>query len=38
MMHPLMGPLTVREMLFFFVVHEQHHRKGVLRRLEAQAG
>ena len=33
MMHPMLGSLTAREMLFFFVVHEQHHRKNVLRQL-----
>jgi len=35
--HPLMGELTVREMLLFFVVHERHHLKSVRTRLEAQA-
>ena len=29
LVHPLMGELTVREMLFFFVVHERHHLKLV---------
>ena len=33
-MHPLMGELTVREMLLFFVVHERHHLKLVRTRLE----
>lgn len=35
--HPLMGALTVREMLLFFVVHERHHLRGVQRRLAAPA-
>jgi hypothetical protein len=30
--HPLMGELTVREMLLFFVVHERHHLKIVRTR------
>ncbi|HKQ57003.1 MAG TPA: hypothetical protein VJY35_03975 [Candidatus Eisenbacteria bacterium] len=34
--HPLMGELTVREMLLFFVVHERHHLKLVRTRLESQ--
>ena len=29
MPHPLMGELTVREMLLFVVVHERHHLRGV---------
>src|ERR1041385_3003058 len=29
MKHPLMGELTVREMLLFVVVHERHHLRGV---------
>lgn len=33
--HPLMGLLTVREMLLFFVVHERHHLRGVRARLGA---
>jgi len=32
--HPLMGALTVREMLLFFVVHERHHLKLVRTRVE----
>ena len=35
--HPLMGELTVREMLLFFVVHERHHFKSVRTRVGAQA-
>lgn len=31
--HPLLGPLTVREMLFFTVYHNQHHVANVRRRL-----
>lgn len=33
--HPLIGELTVREMLLFCVVHERHHLKSVRTRLEA---
>ena len=33
--HPLIGELTVREMLLFCVVHERHHLKLVRTRLEA---
>ncbi len=29
MKHPLMGELTVREMLLFVIVHERHHLRGV---------
>jgi len=36
MRHPLMGELTVREMLLFFVVHERHHLRGVQTRLAAR--
>ena len=35
--HPLMGALTVREMLLFFVVHERHHLRGVQARLASPA-
>ena len=31
--HPLLGPLTVREMLFFTVYHNQHHVAVVQRRV-----
>jgi len=34
--HPLMGELTVREMLLFFIVHERHHLKIVRTRLASQ--
>ena len=34
--HPLMGELTVREMLLFFVLHERHHLKIVRTRLESR--
>src|SRR5262249_54105942 len=30
--HPLLGEMTVREMLFFFVVHERHHLRLVQKR------
>jgi uncharacterized damage-inducible protein DinB len=33
LIHPLMGPLTVREMLLFFVVHERHHLRSVRDKL-----
>ena len=33
--HPLLGTLTVREMLFFTLVHTQHHIENVRRRLAA---
>jgi hypothetical protein len=32
--HPLLGKLTVREMLFFTLYHFEHHRKIVAARLE----
>jgi hypothetical protein len=31
--HPLIGEMTVREMLFFCIVHERHHLKIVRTRL-----
>lgn len=31
--HPLLGPLTVREMLLFTLYHNRHHLEGVQRRL-----
>lgn len=31
--HPLLGPLTVREMLLFTVYHNQHHVENVRRHL-----
>ena len=34
--HPLMGELTVREMLLFFIVHERHHLKIVRTRLASE--
>jgi DinB superfamily len=30
--HPLLGKLTVREMLFFTIHHHRHHMEGVERR------
>ncbi|HYC88509.1 MAG TPA: DinB family protein [Thermoanaerobaculia bacterium] len=33
--HPLMGKLTVREMLFFTLYHQLHHMDGVKRRKSA---
>jgi hypothetical protein len=35
--HPLLGKLTVREMLFFTLYHEGHHREVVRRRKAAAA-
>lgn len=35
MSHPIMGVLTVREMLLFMVVHERHHYRAVRSRVEA---
>jgi len=32
--HPLLGKLTLREMLYFTIYHVQHHRALVLRNLE----
>lgn len=34
--HPLLGPLTVREMLFFTLYHNRHHVDGVKRRVAAR--
>jgi hypothetical protein len=34
LVHPLMGELTVREMLLFFVLHERHHLRLVRARIE----
>jgi hypothetical protein len=31
--HPLLGKLTVREMLFFTLYHHSHHKQNVARRL-----
>ncbi len=33
--HPVMGPLTAREMLFFCHAHDRHHLEGVRRALAA---
>ena len=30
--HPLLGPITVREMLFFTLYHNRHHVESVQRR------
>ncbi len=32
--HPLLGKLTLREMMYFTIYHVEHHRKAVLRNLE----
>jgi len=34
--HPLLGKLTVREVLFFTLFHYQHHQENVTRRLGDQ--
>ncbi len=36
--HPLLGKLTVREMLFFTVYHNYHHPHSVAKRLPDTAG
>jgi DinB family protein len=37
--HPLLGNLTIREMLFFTLYHQRHHMDVVSRRMrEAQSG
>jgi hypothetical protein len=33
--HPVLGLVTVREMLMFTLFHFDHHRENVARRLEA---
>jgi hypothetical protein len=33
MPHPLLGAITVREMMFFTLYHNRHHVDGVRRRL-----
>ena len=37
MTHPLIGPLSVREMLLFVVVHERHHLRNVQTRVAGAA-
>lgn len=32
--HPLLGKLTLREMLYFTIYHVQHHQSAVLQNLE----
>ncbi|WP_424951384.1 DinB family protein [Deinococcus sp.] len=34
MLHPVLGLLSVREMLYFTVLHNRHHLSGVEARLE----
>ncbi|WP_407569785.1 DinB family protein [Deinococcus altitudinis] len=34
--HPVLGKLTVREMLYFAVYHHSHHLEGVRRRLQSE--
>lgn len=38
MPHPLLGALTVREMLLFVLYHNQHHVETVRKRLAARHG
>lgn len=33
--HPLLGKVTLREMLYFTAYHVEHHRKNTLRNLDA---
>ncbi len=33
LVHPVLGPLTGREMLFFCMAHDRHHIEGVKRQL-----
>ena len=35
--HPLLGKLTVREMLYFTLYHDRHHVEGLRRRMAAEA-
>lgn len=35
--HPVLGPLKIREMLFFTLYHNQHHLFGAQKRVEIQA-
>jgi hypothetical protein len=34
--HPLLGKLTLREMLYFTIYHAEHHEKQVLQNLPSQ--
>ena len=34
--HPLLGKLTVREMLYFTIYHVEHHQKSMLENLSKQ--
>jgi hypothetical protein len=33
--HPLLGKLTLREMLYFTLYHVEHHEKQVLENLKS---
>ena len=35
--HPLLGKLTLREMLYFTIYHAEHHEKQVLQNLPSQS-
>lgn len=34
--HPILGKLTVREMLYFTIYHVEHHQLAVIKNLDAQ--
>lgn len=34
--HPILGKLTIREMLYFTIYHVEHHHQAVLRNLETK--
>lgn len=36
--HPLLGKLTLREMLYFTMYHAEHHHKHTVANLEARTG
>jgi hypothetical protein len=36
--HPIIGRLTMREILYFTIYHVEHHHKAALRNLEAKTG
>ena len=36
--HPLLGKLTLREMLYFTIYHVKHHEKTIQRNLVAPTG
>jgi hypothetical protein len=34
--HPLLGKLSLREMMYFMIYHARHHQEGILRQLLAR--